>query len=1761
MKIIGLIFLVVYLARGEKLKEYHDSNLQFASNIYTEFASKNNGNFLLCPLSAQTILSLAAVGAKETTAEQLSAALNLPADTSKIENMFQQISPYLDINTNYQLLSANKIYTKMGISLKDDFKTLAENTFKADIQNINFDNKEAATKEINEWVETKTHNKIKDLLSDDSIKPNTAAILVNAIYFKADWLSKFGKAFQLPFHITKTKQVETDMMVQRNDFNYYYNKDLHAEFLEMPFIGNDVVLTIALPKEIDGLSDLEKSMSRVLAMQPYQELDTIVTIPKFTMETKIDFKSILQSLGATLPFSNNANFKGMSDIPLKIDEVVQKTFIEVTETGATAAAATHFSVMMVSMPRADFTADRPFIYYLRHKEFASKNNGNFLLCPLSAQTILSLAAVGAKETTAQQLSAALNLPADSSKIQNMFQQISPYLDINTNYQLLSANKIYTKMGISLKDDYKTLAENTFNAEIQNINFDNNEAATKEINDWVETKTHNKIKDLLSKDTIKPDTAAVLVNAIYFKADWLNKFGKAFQMPFHITKTKTVETNMMLQRNDFNYYYNKDIHAEFLEMPFIGNDVVLTIALPKEIDGLSDLEKSISRVLAIQPYEELDAIVTIPKFTMETKIDFKSILESLGATLPFSNNANFKGMSDIPLKIDEVAQKTFIEVTETGATAVAATDIWFILLLACAVRGEKLKEYHESNLQFASNIYTKFASKHDGNFLFCPLSAQTILALAAVGAKETTAQQLSSVLNLPSEPSKIEHMFQQISLHLDINKTYQLVSANKIYTKTGIPLKNDFKTLAQNTFKADIQNINFNNKEAATKEINDWVETKTHNKIKHLLSEDSIKSNTAAVLVNTVYFQGEWVQKFGIGYEMPFHVTKTKTVDTYMMMERNKYNYYYNENLNAEFVEMPFIGDDVVMTIVLPKEIDGLSNLEKSMSRLLALQPYEQYDAVVIIPKFTMETKIDFKPILQSLGATLPFSNSANFNGISDVPLKIDEVAQKAFIEITENGATASAATYFSIMVLSGPSVEFTANHPFIYYLRHKAATIDLENVVVSATAAQTVLVLLKLGTSGIPWEELSNLTRLPENDDLIKPLFKNLVSHYFEYDDQWLQVWNAFFYNYTLTIKDSYQNSVINDFKSSVEFFNFEEKKMLIRLINEGFRDALNPHLSNTVDSDIVQPDTKVIISNAVSVAAKWRKPFLRSSKPFYVTFHVNNSYSVDVEYMRQIGYYNLNKNEQLNVVSLDIPFQAGNLVFTIYLAQNTTSTKVIEDNLQTLIATKNSTLVDVFVSIPKFVLDSTVFLKSIAHHLGYEDIFANREYTNMIDEPLLIRDITHRNFLNVTEAGINVKEEHAASYITSRRSRRPTEIFSATHPFIFTVTDRNTGIIYIGKSATRVQTWFVNYTMSNILFASDVYQQLASRDEDFIISPTILQSSLALLTTGAKDQTFVELCRTLYLPKSVSKIEAIFGDITHQFPVNNPVVINIPRKIYFNNKYRVSDNFRSTAVNAFKASIENVNFRDTTEAVAKINEWISIQTERPVNVVDNKTVTASTKLVVINSLFIRGRWLSPFDETIPLSVKFNVNDTYSEVVGMHTIVDDFSYYKDDILRVEYLDIPLQDRNTYLTIILPREDNSLLQVEQNMYSVLNTNTRINITLLVTIPNIYLESHIDLVDTLKSLGLITPFNEDANFQNIVDGSEFHLENIIENIQFQTNRDGINAENVELLRDKNATPTQTFTANRPFIYTVSNSHGGILLLGRYSRPPNYLNDKNV
>ncbi|KAF5287676.1 hypothetical protein FQA39_LY15776 [Lamprigera yunnana] len=377
MKALLFFIFVVGIVAGNDLKEYINSNLQFSGDLYEQHSSKITGNFLICPYSAQTVLALAAMGAKGNTAKQLSAALRLPNDHKKLQNTFQTLSSETEIKNQYQLARANKIYLNKEIQIFQDFETVAENTFKSEITNIDFTNEKNAIKEINAWVENSTYNKIKNLMSEGSIKPETAAIIINTLYFHGLWVDPFGADSDTAFYVSKTETIDTKMMSQRNFFNYHDDNNLNAQFLEVPFKGDDVVMTFVLPKEVDGLASLEKCIPSVLAFQSYGKVDVEVSLPKFTIESKINIKTLMQDLGAKEAFTLSADFKGISDTPLYISDVIQKTFIEINEKGATAAAATEATLMPNSMPTAYFTADHPFIYYLRHKVYGVLFVGRF----------------------------------------------------------------------------------------------------------------------------------------------------------------------------------------------------------------------------------------------------------------------------------------------------------------------------------------------------------------------------------------------------------------------------------------------------------------------------------------------------------------------------------------------------------------------------------------------------------------------------------------------------------------------------------------------------------------------------------------------------------------------------------------------------------------------------------------------------------------------------------------------------------------------------------------------------------------------------------------------------------------------------------------------------------------------------------------------------------------------------------------------------------------------------------------------------------------------------------------------------------------------------------------------------------------------------------------------------------------------------------------------------------------------------------------
>jgi serpin B len=252
------------------------------------------------PLSAETVLALLQSGCKDETAQELRTVLHLPEDKETVESAIKSLFPKLKGSDLYTLHTANKMYVKKDFSIKDGFKKAAAQVYYADTDIIDFTQSVQAAKTMNSWVEKHTNDKIHDLINSNSLDQYTRAVLINALYFKANWSSPFRLAStrNINFYKTATDIVQVDALQRfRVYFKYYECPHLKAEFLELPFKGNEASMMIVLPKERDGLAALESQIENVFA--PMHTLKTEylnVILPKFRIETSINFKNILKNV-------------------------------------------------------------------------------------------------------------------------------------------------------------------------------------------------------------------------------------------------------------------------------------------------------------------------------------------------------------------------------------------------------------------------------------------------------------------------------------------------------------------------------------------------------------------------------------------------------------------------------------------------------------------------------------------------------------------------------------------------------------------------------------------------------------------------------------------------------------------------------------------------------------------------------------------------------------------------------------------------------------------------------------------------------------------------------------------------------------------------------------------------------------------------------------------------------------------------------------------------------------------------------------------------------------------------------------------------------------------------------------------------------------------------------------------------------------------------------------------------------------------------
>ncbi|XP_050986639.1 leukocyte elastase inhibitor-like isoform X2 [Labeo rohita] len=416
----------------------------------------------------------------------------------------------------------------------------------------------------------------------------------------------------------------------------------------------------------------------------------------------------------------------------------------------------------------------------------------------------------------------------------------------------------------------------------------------------------------------------------------------------------------------------------------------------------------------------------------------------------------------------------------------------------------------ANTQFSLNLFKKISGNNaSGNVFYSPLSISSALAMVSLGAKGNTAAQMFKVLCFTNPPKpavgatsasyqqaqkpqitcgvKGQHgpsMMQQTQkfelpselkkqaqsapgqmteeqihcsfkkLMSELNKPgvpYALSLANRLYGEQSYQFVEKFLNDAKRYYEAGLEKVDFIKKsDAARVDINKWVEKKTQEKIKDLLPNGSIDAMTRLVLVNAIYFKGNWKEKFPkeATTDGQFKLNKTQSKPVKMMNQTAEFPFASIPEMNSQVLELPYVGKNLSMLIILPNEIQdtttGLQKLEKALTyeKLMEWTRPEimhQQEVQVSLPRFKMEQTYDMKDLLISMGMEDVFDlQKVNLSGMSpNNNLVVSKVIHKAFVEVNEEGTEAAAATGITVMLmcLKIPQV-FNADHPFLFFIRH-----------------------------------------------------------------------------------------------------------------------------------------------------------------------------------------------------------------------------------------------------------------------------------------------------------------------------------------------------------------------------------------------------------------------------------------------------------------------------------------------------------------------------------------------------------------------------------------------------------------------------------------------------------------------------------------------------------------------------------------------------
>lgn len=351
-----------------KSAKFIETNNDFGLQLLkTVFASEEEANIMISPASVSIALGMAYNGAEGSTRDAFEELLNYEGlSREEINEITKELINVLVTNAKGNLLEiANSMWYDEGFPVEPEFINLNSHYYDAEVRELDFAQSEAVAT-INNWVSSKTHGKIDEII--DSLDPDVMMILINAIYFNCLWDVEFDPDDTQQANFYKEDgSVFGKVELMYLESTFIASNTARFGAVELPYKNGKFSMYLILPDEESSVNELVAELDGDTWKSWLSELseheDFKVYMPKFLFEYERSLADDLKGMGLDVAFSDQADFSGISSIDLLISDVIHKTYIKVNEEGTEAAAVTAVVMETTSIgPSNMIRLDRPFLF-------------------------------------------------------------------------------------------------------------------------------------------------------------------------------------------------------------------------------------------------------------------------------------------------------------------------------------------------------------------------------------------------------------------------------------------------------------------------------------------------------------------------------------------------------------------------------------------------------------------------------------------------------------------------------------------------------------------------------------------------------------------------------------------------------------------------------------------------------------------------------------------------------------------------------------------------------------------------------------------------------------------------------------------------------------------------------------------------------------------------------------------------------------------------------------------------------------------------------------------------------------------------------------------------------------------------------------------------------------------------------------------------------------------------------------------------------